>query len=291
MFHKPLLLLLLTLLWFMLLPAQETVTEPPSVELLQAQIQAISDSLLQMRESAIATEYGFRDTDKLHIVAEKLAITDIARWKSFLEIEPENEVLDAMSLRRLGITPYRALLAQQYSIYGYTELSKLGDIAHQKQIPVKKLRQFAGVESTDQSRDNFSLQALNRTPEKLQKFEQDFNENKMSYGLTILLYGVAFVFSALAITALAISQLRRLNREKKNPKADIVLDSAGKVKSKSQDLNADIIAAAIAALHLHKQGIDERRRLLLTFKRAHSDQWRSSATLNMPNRDILRKRS
>lgn len=271
------------------LAAQEL--DAPSFEDLQLQIQAMSDSLLQLRESEVISAYGFKDTDKLLDVAAKLEITDLERWKEYLGIEPNNEVLDRMSLRRLGITPFRALLAQQYSIYGFTELSTIGELAAQKQLPVKKVRQFAGISNSDKNFDNYSLQALNRTPEELVAFEEDFNANKMSFGLSILGFGVLIVFSALALTALVISQLKRLNPRPKDTDGTLVLTSSGKVKTRPVDMNVDVIAAAITALHLYKHDIEERRRLLLTFRRAGSDQWRGSVMLNMPNRDILRKRS
>ncbi len=280
---------LLLLLVSFALAAQEM--EAPSFEDLQLQIQAMSDSLLQLRESEVTSAYGFKDTDNLLDVAAKLEITDLERWKEYLGIEPNNEVLDKMSLRRLGITPFRALLAQQYSIYGFTELSTIGELAAQKQLPVKKVRQFAGIANSDKSFDNYSLQALNRTPEELVTFEEDFNANKMSFGLTILGFGVLIVFSALALTALVISQLKRLNPRPKDTDGTLVLTSSGKVKTRPVDMNADVIAAAITALYLYKNDIEERRRLLLTFRRAGSDQWRGSVMLNMPNRDILRKRS
>jgi len=287
--NKITLIVALILLSFVALAAQEIVQ--PTFADLQAQIQAMSDSLLQLRESEVSSAYGFRDTDKLLDVAAKLEIADRQRWKEYLGIEPKNEVLDQMSLRRLGITPYRALLAQQYSIHGFTELSTLGELAAQKQLPVKKLRQFAGIDSSDKSFDTYSLQALGKTPEELVAFEVDFNENKMGFGFSILGFGVLIVFSALAITALVIAQLKRLNPKPKDDAGTLVLTSSGRVKSQPVDMNADVIAAAIAALHLYRHDIEERRRLLLTFKRNRSDQWKSSVMLNMPNRDILRKRN
>lgn len=287
--NKITLIVALILLGFVALAAQEIVQ--PTFADLQAQIQAMSDSLLQLRESEVSSAYGFRDTDKLLDVAAKLEIADRQRWKEYLGIEPKNEVLDQMSLRRLGITPYRALLAQQYSIHGFTELSTLGELAAQKQLPVKKLRQFAGIDSSDKSFDHYSLQALGKTPEELVAFEVDFNDNKMGFGFSILGFGVLIVFSALAITALVIAQLKRLNPKPKDDAGTLVLTSSGKVKSQPADMNADVIAAAIAALHLYRHDIEERRRLLLTFKRNRSDQWKSSVMLNMPNRDILRKRN
>jgi Na+-transporting methylmalonyl-CoA/oxaloacetate decarboxylase gamma subunit len=288
---KRLTILALALLAGTLLFAQEEKDIPPTIEDLQIQLQAMSDSLLQTRESEISSEYGFQDRDKLRDVAVKLQISNLPGWKTYLGIEPDNPILDNMSLRRLGITPYRALLAQQYSIWGFTELSTLLELAKQKQLPVKKLRQFAGIDSADKRFDDYSLQALGMEPEQLVAFEKEFTDNRFGYGLNIMLMGVLIVFSALAITALVVSQLRRLNPKPKQLDSAIVVTPKGKVVAKPKDMNADIIAAAIAALYLYKHDIEERRRLMLTFRRARIDQWRDSAILNMPNRDILRKRS
>lgn len=280
---------LLLLALCLALTAQEV--EQPSFEDLQLQIQAMSDSLLKLRESEVISAYGFKETDKLTDVAAKLEISNLEHWKEYLGIEPKNEVLDKMSLRKLGITPFRAFLAQQYSIYGFTELSSIGELAAQKQLPVKKVRQFAGIDSEDRSFDDYSLQALNRTPEEFVAFEKEFNAKKLNFGAIILGFGILTVFVALAVTALVVGQLKRLNPKPKKADSTLVVTSSGKVKAKPVDMNSHVIAAAIATLHFHKHDIEERRRLLLTFRRAGSDQWRSSMLLNMPNREILRKRS
>lgn len=284
-------ILVLFLLCFTCLAAQETETTEPSVEDLQLQIQAMSDSLLQLREQEIFSEFGFRDTDRLQDVAAKLEIVNLAGWKSYLGLEPANAVLDNMSLRKLGITPYRALLAQQYSIHGFTELSTLAELAAHKRLPLKKIRAFAGVEPGSKKYDGYSLQALGREPADFVEFAQKFVANRLRYGFSITAFGVLIVFFALGITALVIGQLRHLNRKPKEESKTLVLTPHGKVKSQPPDLNSDVIAAVIATLHLYRQGIEERRRLLLTFRRTRSDQWHSSTALNMPNREILRKRS
>lgn len=284
----PRIMILLLLLAVTLLGAEEAPV--PTVEALQTQIQAMSDSLLQLRESEVFSEYGFRDTDQLHVVAAKLEIQNIPQWKKYLELEPQNPVLDKMSLRKLGISPYRAVLAQQYSIYGFTELSTLSELAWQKHLPVKQLRAFAGLKSEQKQFDSYSLQSLNITPEELVRFENEFNANRLKFGLSITGTGILMVFFALAVTALVIGQLKRLNPKPQEASGTLKVTSGGKVVSHPQDLNSDIIAAAIAALHLYIQSIEERRRLLLTFHRHRSDQWHGSALLNMPNRDLSRPR-
>jgi len=281
-------LILLLLLACGLVWAQPEDLAKTSLEDLQSQLQAMSDSLLQYREREIISEFGFRDTDRLQDVASKLEIVQLREWKNYLGIEPDNPALDKMSLRKLGISPYRALLAQQFSIYGFTELSTLSDLARQKHLPVKKLREFAGLSSLDKRYDEYSLQALGRAPEQFVAFAEDFNANRIRYGLSITGMGLLIVFSALALTALIIGQLKRLNPKPRPVQAALTLDARGKVLHHAPDLNSDLIAALITTLHLHTSSIEERRRLLLTFHRARTNLWRGSGVLNFPNRDHSR---
>jgi hypothetical protein len=281
---KTILLTLALLLPLLPLSAQP---EPLGVE---SQIKALSDSLLQLREKEISTEYGFLRTDKLGDVARKLEVNDIAQWKRFLDLEPGNRTLDNMRWDKLGISPYRAFLAKQYSIWGFTELTTLGEVAELKRLPVKKLRQHLGLDPLSRDSDQLSLQALESDPEQIVAFAAEFNSRRLRYGLSVTAVGMLVVFSALLLTSLIINQLKRINPKPHPKDQTIVISARGKLVSKPGDLDRNLIAAAITALHLYKQGIEERRRLLLTFKRTPTNQWRASAILNMPNRTILRQR-
>jgi len=64
----------------------------------------------------------------------------------------------------------------------------------------------------------------------------------------------------------------------------------GKVRSASATLNHNVIAALIATIFLHEQSLEEKRKIALTFKRTPTNQWRASAMLNMPNREMYLKR-
>lgn len=252
--------------------------------------QAVSDSLAQTREREILSEYGFRDSNTLREVAERLSIGNIPKWKNFLGIEPANTKLDDMTLRRLDITPYRALLAQQYSIYGYTELSTLTEIAATLSIPLKKLKAMLGNEDPlDKSWDNMSLQALGFVPDDIQVQAAEFNEHIVLYGSSITLVGMLVVFCALLITSIIIGQLIHLNREPKRPDT-IKMNSSGKVTAASKGMSRSIIVAAVTALHMHKQEIEEHRKMVLTIRRTPTNQWRASGVLSMPNREITARR-
>lgn len=269
------------------LPAQVPVPEQSD---LQSSIAAVSDSLIRQRELEVRSEYGFSDADQLGEVATLLNIKHLDRWKSYLNIEPANKVLDRMSLRKLGITPYRALLAQQYSIYGFTELTTLSELAALKNIPIKKLRTMVAIPSLDRSKDAFSLQALELTPARADSLTQQFTDATLPYGMSVTIVGVLIVFSALLITSIIIGQLVHVNKKPKLEDRHLVIDRSGKLKSHGQHIDPNVIAAAITALHLYQQNIQERRKLMLTFKRTPTNQWRASQVLEMPNRELFRSR-
>ncbi|MBP7333244.1 MAG: OadG family protein [Candidatus Cloacimonas sp.] len=251
----------------------------------------ISDSLSLARGKEILSEYGFRDTAPLAEVANKLQIKDIDRWKSYLGLEPQNEKLDKMSLRKLGITPYKALLAQQYSIYGYTELSTLEEVAAALKMPVKKIKQDIGLDKPNSQKwDSYSLQSLNITPEDIKKIHRQFEAKSLNFGLNITLVGMLTVFAALLITSIIIGQLNHLNRPPKEKKADLKISPGGKVRAASATLNHNVIVALAATIFLYEQSLEEKRKIALTFKRTPTNQWRASSMLNMPNREIYLKR-
>lgn len=252
---------------------------------------AMIDSLSLAREQSILSEYGFRDINTLSYVAEKLEIKDMDRWKAALGLEPENKKLDNMILIRLELSPYRALLAKQTVEYGYNELSSLAEISLSLNLPIKKLKSMLKLsEPLEKSWDNRSLQALGITPQQISEINDEFKRDIMLYGSSVTLVGMLVVYSALLITSLIIGQLVHLNNKGKASQV-IKLSADGKLKSAPQDLSRNVIVAAITALHIHKQEIEDQRRMALTFRRTPTNQWRASAVLSMPNRELNSRRN
>lgn len=261
---------------------------------LEELVAAISDSLLQQRELEIREEFGFTNRDKLADVAEILEIQDVAKWKKYLKLEPANEALDSMSLSNLGITPYQALLARQYSVFGFTELSTFAEISERECMPIKIMREKLGLNSQDNSHDHSSLQAMGVRPAAMDSLITEFNDNSIPYGLSLTLVGMTVTFAALFVTSIVVNQLQIVN---KKPKAkakteEVATATEGKAKPvpapKMHDRNA--VAAAIMALHIYETGIKEKKKLMLTFKRTPTNQWRASQVLEMPNRQLFRSR-
>lgn len=282
--------LLLILLALTGISAQElNLTEIEGIE----NIAAIIDSLSRAREQSIYAEYGFRDTDKLSYAAEKLDIEaeNYGKWKAALGLEPANKALDNMPLRRLEITPYRALLAKQTLHYGYNELSTLSEIAESLVFPIKRLKRELGLDPLDKKYNNRSIQSLNVSVDKIKEIDNDFRDNSLKYGASLTLVGMLVVFFALWVTSLVVSQLVHLNRVKE-PKATptIKVTPDGKLKSAPKTMSQGVIVAAIAALHIHQEEIEAKRRMVLTFRRTPANQWRASSMLNMPNKDLSPRR-
>ncbi len=274
--------------------ADEATPEEAEELSLEAIVAAISDSLMQQREQQVREEFGFSNRDKLADVAEILEIQNVAKWKSYLKLDPANEALDSMTLSNLGITPYQAVLAKQFSVYGFTELSFFSEISERESIPIKKLRELVGLKSLDKSKDHTSLQVLGVDPAHLDSLITDFHEQSVPYGLSLTLVGMLIVFGALLVTSIVVNQLQIVNKQPKaKSKAETVSTSKedkGKPvpAPKMHDRNA--VAAAIMALHIYETGIKEKKRLMLTFKRTPTNQWRASQVLEMPNRQLFRSR-
>jgi hypothetical protein len=247
---------------------------------------AVSDSLTQERERQIESEYDFTDSNTLLFVATNMGIKDLAGWKRALGLEPANHVLDDMPLKRLEITPYRAFLAQQTVLYGFNELNTLSEIAASLNMPLKKLKAMLGNDDPlDKSWDNMSIQALGIDLDTVTRTREEFAEGIVLYGSSVTLVGMLVVFSALVLTSLIISQLVHLNREKTSART-ISLSSDKKLKNAPKSISCNVIAAAITALHIHEMELEERRKMVLTFRRTPTNQWRASAVLSMPNREM-----
>ncbi len=253
--------------------------------------QAVLDSLTLVRERQVQSEYDFTDSNTLEFVAQKLGIDDIYHWKGALGLEPANKVLDTMTLRKLEVTPYRALLAQQRLQYGFNELSTVSQIATTLNIPNKKLKAMLGnSDPLDTSWDDMSIQALGIELETMKQANEEFTRDILLYGSSVTLVGMLVVFVALVLISIMISQLVHLNREKQQSKT-ISLSSDGQVKSAPKNLSRDVIVAAITALHMHEMELEDRRKMVLTFRRTPINQWRASAILSMPNREMNPLRS
>ncbi len=284
-------LLLIVLTSYGLTATNEIDPEIQQQMLLKA-VQTITDSLAQLKELEIHERYGFLESNTLQEVAEKLQIADFARWKRFLDLDPANEALNAKSLRKLGISPYRAQLAYESAVLGFNELNTVSEVSSLLQVPIKKFKQLtiSTRGPLDRSMDHMTLQALQLNPKEVKRACDIYQENRMAHGLSITLVGMLIVFSALVLTSIIISQLHRVNIAPTAPVANIIkVNPQGQVTDQPQNLSSNVIIAAITALHLHINSIAERRRLILTFKRASVNLWHASRVTELPNFRFMKR--
>lgn len=263
----------------LILPAQDSL----SVMLFTS---AQLDSLMQVREQEVASEFGFKPSNTLLEVAEKLELDNdkFGEWKEVMGLEAQNVNLDNMSLSSLGITPYKAFLAHQKALLQFDETSSLSDISKTFSIPIHKLKTTMGLKGDNQ--DHYSIQLLGKSTEDVENAIQEYQEHIQGFGWSVTFIGMLVVFVALIITSFFIGQLVHLNREKK-PKEDKAKSaSPAKASEVDKDLDHGAMLAAITALHIHRMEIEERRKLALTFRRTPTNQWRASAVLSMPNREM-----
>jgi hypothetical protein len=255
--------------------------------------QSVLDSIAIVRTKEIMQEFGFSDSYRLSEVADRLKIGDVKRWKTFLGLEPENSKLDSRSLRQLGITPLQAVLAQESTIYGFNELNTVSELSKALTIPSKYLKQKMGIDPLDRSVDNSSIQALDFSVDQINQIKLTFDKEKMALGGSITFVGLLVVFSALILTSIIIGKLQHFNAKqpKTKPIPTIKISKSGTVISSPRTMSQNVIVAAITALHIHNQTIEERKKLLLTFKRTPINLWHASNVINMPNREYMRRRS
>ncbi len=265
-----------------MLYSQETLPIASQAELDQM---AVEDSLITLREEIIAKETGISETDNLIKTAEKLEISPLyyGAWKSRLGLEARNKQLDLRSLKDLGISIYQAELAKQTLYFGFNESNSLSEIATIKKIPIKKLKSLLDINPLNRAKDSYSIQVHGFTPEQITDICEEFDSKTALYGSSITVVGMLIVFSSLAIISLVVSQLVRFDRMTHAKDSKIKITKSGILKAAPKNVNRDTIVAAITALHLHIHQIEERRRLILTFKRTPLNLWNSTNVISMPN--------
>ncbi|MFO7660411.1 MAG: OadG family protein [Candidatus Cloacimonadaceae bacterium] len=276
------LLCVLLLIFSSLLSAQE--------EIVPVQNNAISDSLMQIIETRIKSEYGITENSTLIQTAEVMKV-ELNELKKQLGLDVKNNQLDTMRLRQLGVSVYQVLLAQETIQYGFNTTSTLSHISALYSVPIKKLKSLLSLDSNDISLNQRSIQSLEISPVSVRAALIEFTETLPHTGGNIVLVGILVVFASLLITSLVIMQLRHVNflTQEKTAKADIRITKSGKLLSAKPNMTNNDIAAVIIALHMFQYQLEERRRLALTFHREKANFWRADGLYAMPNRNFTKK--
>lgn len=152
----------------------------------------------------------------------------------------------------------------------------LREISIATKIPVRKV-----VEYLDLSRDadiDHSLSSYNLTNEDVEKAISKYDRRKNAYYSGIVVVGMGTVFASLILVALLIAQLRHLDKKKKTPPSKLP-DTQKPSFAKTAD--DDIIAAITTTLYLYELEIEEKNKLMLTWKRTPLSMWKASSYIPM----------
>jgi len=167
--------------------------------------------------------------------------------------------------------------------YDFPPETTLIQVTQQTNIPFKKLLEFLDLDFSTPSKS--TLQEVNISSEEIVTALKKYTNCKNSFFGGIVWVGMSIVFISLILVGLCIACLQYMNRKKK-PKT--IQTSKGKVTAPAEHTNSNAIIAAITAIYLHEAEVEEKNRLLLTWKRSRLSMW--SAANMVENKAFDNKR-
>ncbi len=177
-------------------------------------------------------------------------------------------------------------------------------VADSINMPVKKLKsmlaselsqygqdnpEFANYQTQNRKWDDLSLSELKIAPATVAEKFEEFTRETLPFGYSVTLVGIIVVFTSLLLISVLIAQFQHIEKTKdikvKNKKANKTVDTPiGKITGPESAISSNAIVAVIAALHKHKQSVEERVKIQMTFSRTPVNMWSASAKMEMPNR-------
>jgi len=159
----------------------------------------------------------------------------------------------------------------------------LRDLAHAQRVPVRKLA--VALNKDLEAAEGKTLVQLGLDKETVTKALAGYRAGEERLVTSMILIGMLIVFGSLIVVAFLISLLRHLHlfeRRSKTAEGErrSVASIIGTITS-TGDLSDYSIAAVVAVIFLHEQEVAADNRLLLTWKRASSNWWRTGGP--MPN--------
>lgn len=158
----------------------------------------------------------------------------------------------------------------------------LQEAAVRADIPVKKLKNYLELNLlTDNS---LTMAELKIAQADYQQIIENYNRNRKSFYIGIVLVGMSIVFLSLALVGFIINHIRILHffdnfRRNKITSAPVTISTT----ARGINLSQNDIVALITAIYLHEQEAEEQDRLLLTWKRASISMWKAAGKIRMPN--------
>ena len=154
--------------------------------------------------------------------------------------------------------------------YDFPPETTLLQVTQQTNVPFKKLLEFLELDISTSSES--TLAEVNISNEEVIVALKKYTGCKKSFYGGIVWVGMSIVFLSLILVGLCIACLQYINRKKK-PKTKTFQTSKGKVTAPADHTNSNAIIAAITAIYLHEAEVEEKNRLLLTWKRSRISMW------------------
>ncbi|HPM02417.1 MAG TPA: OadG family protein [Candidatus Cloacimonadota bacterium] len=195
-------------------------------------------------------------------------------------------------LTSLRVNPEDIVKYKDDITYGFNHSMALFDCARLNKIPIKKLLEYLNLPIQDKSNYTKTLFDLKIKPSLIIEKVDYFATKKMELGAILTILGMLVVFSALAITAIVLTQMIHLGKfgkpsghgHSKTVSPASVQTPVGKIKApRPEDLSSAAIVAVITAIHLRTQELEEENKLMLTWKRANISMWQASGKVQFPN--------
>lgn len=128
------------------------------------------------------------------------------------------------------------------------------------------------LELHDPTNPQQTLAELQISADHLEKALEQYQISKKSYYSGIVLVGMSIVFLSLIIVGFGIHSLQHIGQKK------TVHTRIGAITAAPEHISSNAIVAVITAIHLHEADVEEKNRLLLTWKRSQLSMW-SAANL------------
>ncbi len=155
------------------------------------------------------------------------------------------------------------------------------EFAASQKIPVKKLCTVLDLDLPALQGPSLSSLGIDEATAEKAVLEYRSGENKLVR--SIILVGMAIVFTSLIVVAFLVGLLRHLHIFERS-KSDTASRSAPSVVgtiTSTGDMSDYSIAAVVATIFLHEEEVDAENRLLLTWRRSTGSAWRTGGP--MPN--------
>ncbi|MBN2829529.1 MAG: OadG family protein [Candidatus Cloacimonetes bacterium] len=180
------------------------------------------------------------------------------------------------------------------------ETDNLLKLCSEVNIPIKKVKSILHNEleaynslngkdwkNFNREWDVLTLKELGITAERFKEVYEKFTHDRYIFGSSITWVGLSVVFFSLFLINAIIGLFKHINYEKPPKSNKSVATPLGTITGPAEEMSSNTIVAVIIALHKYRSEIEERKKLMLTFKRAQISLWGAPHKSDMPNNNFI----